>query len=232
LAIWLKKVCRPVSLGLTFTRNAADEMRSKAKACIGRSSKSGITAHPFMHSASGSSRTAAVTLKSCMEKNSYDSSGRSRKRKKVNLPTGLLLREISLAKNNLISVKEFRDLYGDDQTMNLIADIYQAYDLEKQQKMMLDFDDLLVETNQLMGQKPVRQRYQQAYSHILVDEFQDTSPAQLEILKKLVNRNGSSSFYATGDDAQSIFSFTGASLGNILNFSEIFPNSKQFILEY
>ncbi len=226
----VKKGVSPCNiLGLTFTRNAADAMRSKLKPVLGDQANlvSLLTIHAFCLRVLKDENRHFEILHG---KEQLRFIRQIKKKKKVNLPTGLLLREISLAKNNLISVKEFRDLYGDDQTMNLIADIYQAYDLEKQQKMILDFDDLLVETNHLMGQKPVRQRYQQAFSHILVDEFQDVNPSQLNILKQLVNRNGSSSFWICGDDWQSIYSFTGASLANILRFKEMFPESRQYIL--
>ena len=58
----------------------------------------------------------------------------------------MVLREISLAKNNLIDVDEFRELYDGDKTMQKVADIYEAYDQEKQKRLLLDFDDLLLET--------------------------------------------------------------------------------------
>ncbi|HKL83626.1 MAG TPA: UvrD-helicase domain-containing protein, partial [Desulfobacter sp.] len=186
-------------LGLTFTRNAADAMRSKLKPVLGEkaSQVALLTIHAFCLRVLKDENRRFEILHG---KEQLRFIRQIKKKKKVNLPTGLLVREISLAKNNLITVSEFRNLYGDDSTMKLIADIYETYDQEKSQKLLLDFDDLLVETYQLMGQKAVRERYQQAYAHILVDEFQDINPAQLEILKRLVNRNGSSSFWICGDD--------------------------------
>jgi DNA helicase-2/ATP-dependent DNA helicase PcrA len=69
------------------------------------------------------------------------------------------------------------------------------------------------------------------FSASLVDEFQDTNPAQMEILKLLINESDNGwSFWICGDDWQSIYAFTGASVGNILNFKELFPRSEQFIL--
>jgi DNA helicase-2/ATP-dependent DNA helicase PcrA len=86
----------------------------------------------------------------------------------------------------------------------------------------------------LKHQNEIRQKYQKLYSHVLVDEFQDTNPSQMEILKLLVgnsNGNGNNrSFWICGDDWQSIFAFTGASVGNIINFNTVFPNCQQFIL--
>ena len=109
-----------------------------------------------------------------------------------------------------------------------------AYDAEKSKRMLYDFDDLLLETYQLLKEdQDVREKYREIYSHLLVDEFQDTNPAQMEILKLLIGDSGNgngSSFWICGDDAQSIFSFTGASVGNIINFQDMFPESEQIIL--
>lgn len=216
-------------LGLTFTRNAAEAMRSKLKPVLGDQADRVLllTIHAFCLRLLKEENRRFEILHG---KEQLRFIRQIKKKRKVNLPTGLLAREISLAKNNLITVSEFRSLYEADSTMQTIADVYEAYDREKQQKLMLDFDDLLVETYQLLGHQSVRKRYQQAYTHILVDEFQDINPAQLEILKHLVNRNGSSSFWICGDDWQSIYAFTGASLANILRFKEMFPDSQQFIL--
>ena len=101
-------------------------------------------------------------------------------------------------------------------------------------KLLLDFNDLLIETYELLkGDEKIKQKYQDVYKHILVDEFQDTNPSQMEILNLLVkNNNGNgTSLYVTGDDWQSIYAFTGASIGNILNFEKSYPDSRQFILD-
>ena len=136
------------------------------------------------------------------------------------LTTGMVLREISLAKNNLIDVEEFRALYDGDKTMQKVADIYEAYDLEKQKRLLLDFDDLLLETYRLLNENElVREKYRGTFRHLLVDEYQDTNPVQMEILKILVNGSEEgASFWACGDDWQSVYGFTGASVANILNF--------------
>ncbi len=216
-------------LGLTFTRNAAEAMRSKLRQVLGELADQVwlLTIHAFcLRVLKDENRRFEIIH----GKEQLRFIRQIKKKKKVNLPTGLLVREISLAKNNLISVSDLHVLYADDQTMKRVAEVYEAYDQEKQQKLLYDFDDLLVETYRVLGQERVRKRYQQTFSHVLVDEFQDINPAQLEILKRLVNRNGSSSFWICGDDWQSIYAFTGASLANILRFKEIFPDSEQFIL--
>jgi DNA helicase-2/ATP-dependent DNA helicase PcrA len=155
-----------------------------------------------------------------------------KKLKVKDLAIGMVLREISLAKNNLISADEFRALYEGDKTMLKVADIYETYDREKSKKLLLDFDDLLVETYQLLSENDeVRDKYKGTFRHVMVDEYQDTNPVQMEILKILVNdsENGAS-FWACGDDWQSIYAFTGASVANIINFRDIFPESEQMIL--
>ena len=104
------------------------------------------------------------------------------------LAIGMVLREISLAKNNLITITEFRDLYTGDKTMLKVADVFELYDRRKSSKMLMDFDDLLVNAYQLLkSDDMVRQKYREIFRHLLVDEFQDTNPIQMEILKLLAS---------------------------------------------
>ena len=219
-------------LGLTFTRNAAEDMRKRLGPVLGEQSHRVTlsTIHSFCHfllRSEGrtfeilSGKDQLIFLKGVMKK-----------LRMKDLSVGTVLREISLAKNNIISPEEFRDLYEGDKTMVQIADIYQGYDREKVKKMLMDFDDLLLETLRLLREDtPVREKYQGMFKHLLVDEFQDTNPVQMEILKILINgQDNGSSFWCAGDDWQSIYSFTGASVGNILRFHDVFPGSERFIL--
>lgn len=219
-------------LGLTFTRNAAEEMRSRLVPVLGdlASRVTLSTIHSFCHyllRSEGrvfeilSGKDQIIFLRNIMKH-----------MRLKDLSIGLVLSEISLAKNNLIDVQEFRVLYEGDRTMLKIADIYESYDLEKSKKFLLDFDDLLVETYKLLSaHDDIRTKYSERYLHLLVDEYQDTNPVQLEILKTLINGNDNgSSFWVCGDDWQSIYAFTGASVGNILNFEKMFKGSEIFIL--
>ena len=221
-------------LGLTFTRNASEEMRSRLVPVLGDLSQRVrlTTIHSFCHhllKSEGkvfeilSGKEQLVFIKKVMQT------------LKINdLTVGTVLREISLAKNNLIDPAELRSLFDGDKTMQRIADIYQRYDEEKARKLLLDFDDLLFETYHLLfNNDEVRTKWQERFTSILVDEYQDTNPVQCEILKLLVESNGNhrSSFWVAGDDHQAIYSFTGASVGNILNFQSMFPKSSQFILD-
>jgi DNA helicase-2/ATP-dependent DNA helicase PcrA len=95
----------------------------------------------------------------------------------------------------------------------------------------MDFDDLLVEAYHLLNENvEVREKYRSIFRHLLVDEYQDTNPVQMEILKILVNEEDGASFWACGDDWQAIYAFTGASVSNILNFKDMFPGAGQMIL--
>ncbi len=221
-------------LGLTFTRNAADEMRLRLVPVLGDlSSRVRLsTIHSFcLHllKVEGyvfeilSGKEQLVFIKNVMKLMRIK-----------NLTVGTVLREISLAKNNIIDPAEFRVLFDGDKTMLQIADIYQAYDEEKSNKMLLDFEDLLLETYYLLrDNEEVRKKYQGSFQSIMVDEFQDINPLQGEILRLLIRSEHlqGSSFWVTGDDHQAIYSFTGASVGNILNFQSMFPDSHQFILD-
>ena len=219
-------------LGLTFTRNASDQMRARLVSVLGDlSSRVKLsTIHSFCHLLLGcegrvfeilSGKEQMVFMKKVMQS-----------LKVKDLTVGTVLREISLAKNNIIDPAEFKVLFEGDATMQKIADVYQAYDDKKQKKLLLDFDDILLETYYLLRDNDeVRSRYQQTFTSILVDEFQDTNPVQFEIMKLLIRANIRSSFWVTGDDSQAIYSFTGASVGNILNFQSVFPEAKQFILD-
>jgi DNA helicase-2/ATP-dependent DNA helicase PcrA len=216
-------------LGLTFTRNAAEEMRHRLSTILGdiagRVTLS--TIHSFCHwllRNEGhnfeilSGKDQIIFIKQVMKQV-----------KAKGIAAGMALNEISLSKNNLISHEEFRALYAGDKTMLKVAEIYETYDREKAKKMLLDFDDLLVETYNLLSEKEhIREKYRDTFQHLLVDEYQDTNPIQNEILKLLMNTEGS--FWICGDDWQSIFSFTGASVSNILKFKDHFPDSASFIL--
>lgn len=220
-------------LGLTFTRNAAEEMRQRLIPVLGEmaSRVTLSTIHSFCHYLL---RNEGKVFEILSGKDQLSFIRNLMKHKRIkDLSVGTVLREISLAKNNMITVEEFRSLYDHDKTMLKVADIYESYDREKHKKYLMDFDDLLIETYTLLtGNDPIRDKYSDRYQHLLVDEFQDTNPVQLEIIKAIINENNHNgkSFWCAGDDWQSIFSFAGASVGNILNFQDMFGKSKIFIL--
>jgi len=220
-------------LGLTFTRNAAEEMRQRLIPVLGdmASRVTLSTIHSFCHYLL---RNEGKIFEILSGKEQLNFLRNLMKHKRIkDLSVGTVLREISLAKNNLIGVDEFRSLYEADKTMLKVADIYEAYDREKAKKYLMDFDDLLIETYSLLtANDNIRGKYSDRYQHLLVDEFQDTNPVQLEIIRCIIDESSGNgkSFWCAGDDWQSIFSFAGASVGNILNFQTNFNKSKIFIL--
>jgi len=219
-------------LGLTFTRNAAEEMRQRLIPVLGNQASRVTlsTIHSFCHYLLRnegrifeilSGRDQLVFIRGIMKD-----------LKVKNLSIGMVMQEISLAKNNLISVEEFKTLYDGDKTMLKVADVYERYDLEKEKKYLYDFDDLLIRAYRLLHENPsIREKYTERYLHLLIDEYQDTNPLQLEILKTLIEgSNNGSSFWVCGDDWQSIYGFISASVRNIINFEQVFPGSRIFIL--
>jgi len=219
-------------LGLSFTRNSAEAMREKLIPVLEdmASRVTLSTIHSFCHYLL---RNEGTTFEILSGKDQIRFMRDVMKKLRIkDLSIGLVLSEISLAKNNLISVDEFRSLYEGDITMQRIADIYKSYDNQKKTKFLMDFDDLLLESYRLLNDNDeIRDKYRGTFKHLLVDEWQDTNPVQLELLKILISKSKSgASFWVCGDDWQSIYAFTGASLANILKFKELFPDSKQFIL--
>jgi len=219
-------------IGLTFNRNAAEQMRQRLVPVLGELAQRVTlsTIHSFCHYLL---RTEGKVFEIISGKEQISFIRNLMKRKRLDISAGSLLREISLAKNNLIGVEEFRALYESDKNMQKIADIYESYEREKAKKCLLDFDDLLLETYFLLnGNDIIRDKYASRYNHILIDEFQDTNPVQLEIIKLIVDQDNSDdkSYWIAGDDWQSIYSFAGASVNNILNFQSTFKSSRLFIL--
>ena len=220
-------------LGLTFTRNAAEEMRSRLVPVLEDKAERVMlnTIHSFcLYFLKREGKVFALLTG---KEQIIFIRDIIKKLKIKDISTGMVIREISLAKNNLITIEELRSLYEGDKTMLLVADIAEVYEREKKKKMLMDFDDLLFETYTLLSEQfEIRDKYREIYRHLLVDEFQDTNPLQMEVIKLLIDGNNcnGSSFWVCGDDAQSIYSFTGASVSNIVGFQEMFPDSKLLIL--
>ena len=219
-------------LGLTFTKNAAESMRERLVSVLNDlSSRVTLsTIHSFCHFLL---RNEGRSFNILAGKDQIIFMREIMKKLKISdLSVGMILSEISLAKNNLIFVDEFRDLYQGDKTMTKVADVYEEYDRQQEQKYLLDFDNLLVEVYRLLKENnKVREKYTEKFLHLLVDEYQDTNPVQMEILKILVNNPATNtSFWVCGDDWQSIYAFTGATVSHIINFNEMFRDSVQYIL--
>ena len=137
---------------------------------------------------------------------------------------------ISFMKNHMVMPKEYRKNHVHSFVDEKIADIYDEYQKRLVANNAMDFDDLLLKPIELFNAKPnILQKYKKKFSYILVDEFQDTNKAQYELLKLFVSR--SCKITVVGDDAQSIYSWRGANLDNMLNFGKDYPKHKVFRLE-
>ena len=136
---------------------------------------------------------------------------------------------ISGAKNELISSLEYPQ-YARGYFQEIVAKIYLEYQKILEQNHALDFDDLLLYVIKLFQKEPtILTRYQIEYRYILIDEYQDTNPAQYLISKYLSNRH--KNICVVGDASQSIYSFRGADFRNIVNFQKDYPNVAVFNLE-
>ena len=136
---------------------------------------------------------------------------------------------ISGAKNELISALEYPQ-YARGYFQEIVAKIYLEYQKILERNCALDFDDLLLQTIKLFQTDPaILARYQIQFRYILIDEYQDTNPAQYLISKYLANRH--KNICVVGDASQSIYSFRGADFRNIVNFQKDYPSTRVFNLE-
>ena len=153
---------------------------------------------------------------------------------KIYKPAAVLSR-ISMAKNSGVGPREYgmnQQLLREDREMRMydMATVYSLYEARLRAANAMDFDDLLINMLRLMDSSPeVRQKYQQQFQYILVDEYQDTNYIQFLLVKKLAEPQNN--ICVVGDDAQSIYSFRGADIRNILNFRQVYPQAKLFKLE-
>lgn len=138
------------------------------------------------------------------------------------------LYRISAAKNHLISPETYLTTFSDHRSAQ-VAQVYESYQKALKKNNALDFDDLLVKAVELLSDDIIRRKYNNRYTHILVDEFQDTNQAQYALTKLLAGQ--SHNVTVVGDFSQSIYSWRGADIKNLEAFQEYFPESKVFYLE-
>lgn len=234
-------------LALTFTNKAAREMKSRIERVAG-SGANRVWAGTFHSLFARILRVEAHKIGYPNDFTIYDTDdtksviseiiGQLNLDKKVYAP-GVVRARISAAKSNLITPKVYvnnDELMAYDRMARrpLIYQIYEKYAARCQRAGAMDFDDLLLMMFRLLYQNPdqVRQKYQQQFRYIMVDEFQDTNYLQYEILKLLsVYPESPRNLCIVGDDAQSIYSFRGATIENILQFENDFPELQTFKLE-
>ncbi len=141
-----------------------------------------------------------------------------------------LLRVISSAKDDLISVSEYAQEAVGDSDKSVYARVYKRYQEVLEQNQALDFDDIIVKTVELFRACPdVLETYQERFQYIMVDEYQDTNMAQFELVRMLAGKYRN--LCVVGDDDQSIYKFRGANIRNILDFETYFPEAVTIKLE-
>ena len=231
-------------LALTFTNKAAKEMKGRIASIVGDSEAKNIAMGTFHSVFARILRFNSEKLGFPSNFTIYDTQDSKSLIKTIVKELGLdekiykpnaVYSRISSAKNNLISPSAYEqnaEIVGEDRMARKpeIFRIYKAYESRCYKAGAMDFDDLLFKTNVLLRDFPeVLHFYQQKFKYILVDEYQDTNYSQYLIVKKLaaVNEN----ICVVGDDAQSIYSFRGANIENILNFKKDYPDYKLFKLE-
>ena len=234
-------------LALTFTNKAAKEMKERIETVVG-SSANRVWAGTFHSLFAKILRVEAHHLGYPNNFTIYDTADSKSLVnsiiKGMNLntkayPVGAIRSRISNAKSNLITPK----MYGSNEDwmaadrMNrrpMTYQIYEAYHAKCKRAGAMDFDDLLLQMFKLLYQNPegVREKYQKQFEYVMVDEFQDTNFLQYEIIKQFtIFQNSPNNVCIVGDDAQSIYSFRGATIENILQFKNDFPEVKTFKLE-
>ena len=231
-------------MALTFTNKAAKEMSERIGKIVGGSEAKSITMGTFHSVFSRILRYNADRIGFPTNFTIYDTQDSKSLIKDIikelhlddkTYKTSGVFGRISAAKNNLVSPEAYAandQIQAEDRMSRRpeIGRIYAHYANRCQKAGAMDFDDLLYFTNILLTDHPdVLHYYQQKFKYILVDEYQDTNFAQYLIVKKLAAAY--ENICVVGDDAQSIYSFRGANIENILNFRKDYPDFKLYKLE-
>lgn len=231
-------------LALTFTNKAAREMKERIAKIVGASEAKNLWMGTFHSVFARILRAEADKLGYPSNFTIYDSQDSQRLIgqiiKEMQLDKDIykpkeVLNRISSYKNSLITVKAYfnnPELVEADAMAKKprIGDIYQHYVERCFKSGAMDFDDLLLKTNELLSRFPeVLMKYQNRFRYILVDEYQDTNHSQYLIVRALSDRF--QNICVVGDDAQSIYAFRGANINNILNFQKDYEDVRTYRLE-
>jgi DNA helicase-2/ATP-dependent DNA helicase PcrA len=231
-------------MALTFTNKAAREMRERIEKLVSAADARYLWMGTFHHVCSKLLRPEADKLGYTKDFTIYDTSDSKSVLKAICKERGLdekiykpaaVLSRISLAKNMGISPSQYgmnQQLLREDREMRLyeIPAVYEQYQVRLRAANSMDFDDLLINTLRMMELFPeVRNKWQEHFQYVLVDEYQDTNYVQFLLVQRLAAPQDN--ICVVGDDAQSIYSFRGADIRNILNFRKQYPNARLFKLE-
>ncbi|GAE82027.1 ATP-dependent DNA helicase [Bacteroides reticulotermitis JCM 10512] len=231
-------------LALTFTNKAAREMKDRIGRQVGEQRARYLWMGTFHSVFSRILRAEASHIGFTSQFTIYDTADSKSLLRSIikemglddkTYKTGMVQARISNAKNHLVSPTGYaanKEAYEADVAARVpaVRDIYRRYWDRCRQAGAMDFDDLLMNTYLLFNDHPdVLARYRNQFRYVLVDEYQDTNIAQHSIVLQLTKEN--QRVCVVGDDAQSIYSFRGADIENILYFTKIYPNTRVFKLE-
>ena len=231
-------------LSLTFTNKAAKEMKERVGELVNESEARNIWMGTFHSVFAKILRIEADKLGYTSSFTIYDTQDSDRLISSIIKEMGLskdsykpkqIRNRISTLKNNLITVESYESdfelkEYDEIAQRPLFGKIYLEYTKRCFKSNSMDFDDLLIKTNELLNKYPeILAKYQDRFRFILVDEYQDTNHSQYLIVKILSDKY--QNICVVGDDSQSIYSFRGANINNILNFQKDYQEVQVFKLE-
>ena len=231
-------------LALTFTNKAATEMKKRISEITSESISRNLWMGTFHSVFARILRSEAPLIGYPTNFTIYDTYDSEKlisniikelKLEKDHYKAKTIRNRISSLKNNFISVESYfnnPELIEIDKSSKReqFGNIYREYVRRCFKACVMDFDDLLLKTNELLRKSPeALLKYQDKFKYILVDEYQDTNYSQYLIVKALADRH--ENLCVVGDDSQSIYSFRGANIDNILNFKKHYPDSKSYKLE-
>ena len=245
IAYLLQQGMKPWSImALTFTNKAAREMKERIGKLVGNDLAQHLYMGTFHSIFSRILRAEAEHIGFNSNFTIYDESDSRSLIKAIVKEKGLdektykpaaVHAKISKAKNNLMSAEAYdadADIFMQNKRSNMekMGEVYREYVQRCKQANAMDFDDLLVLTFQLFrDHEEVRRKYAERFDFILVDEYQDTNHVQMSIVMQLCREK--LRVCAVGDDSQSIYSFRGANIDNILNYQHQLPGTRLFKLE-
>jgi ATP-dependent DNA helicase UvrD/PcrA len=224
-------------LAITFTNKAANEMRERVEALVGRPARA-MWVTTFHSACARMLRADAERLGYSRGFTIYDESDSLRMLKRClaelgvdpkRFPPRAIRSQISGAKNELVDSGAFAQAQGSvfEETA---AAVYELYEKRMLEANAMDFDDLLVRmVNVLETSEEARERWRRTFRHVLVDEYQDTNHAQYRLLQLLTSEHGN--LMVVGDEDQSIYGFRHADIRNILDFERDFPDAEVVKLE-
>lgn len=225
-------------LALTFTNKAAREMKDRIQNLIGDKGKK-LWMGTFHSIFSKILRFEADKIGYGADFTIYDSNDSQTVVKQIlqelnfdpkEIKPKTIHNKISDSKNQLIQADTYQEKFVSSTLDDITARVYKIYNKRLKQSNAMDFDDLLVKPIELFQEHPdILEKYQDRFKYILIDEYQDTNHAQYKVTKMLADKY--QNICVVGDDAQSIYSFRGADISNILNFKEDYENATQVPLE-